>query len=274
MFHQYTTPLVVSSSIAAGAKNVSADGSTFDVVMEEPLLIPSDAFDCSVEVQEATVWWTTPNISAALGNNKFYVEHDASNYVITIIDGLYSANSLSETIERELIELTGEPGLLTISGDDPTQRVNLNFAVVDMQVDFDQPDTPRLLLGFDARLVPLAGLTTAEQHEISDSVAAFNQVDHFLIHSDIVNSGIRVDGKFNRTIVKVSIDVHPGSQIVFRPFVPLKIDANNLIGANLDQLHFWLTDQNGVTTDTSGEIWTVSVIISYSLEKTRKLSVR
>lgn len=274
MSHTYTIPLLVSSSAQAGAVNVSSDGSRFEIVLEQPLRIPHDAFDCSVEVQEATVWWTTPNISAALGNNQFYFEEGGNNHVLVIADGLYSASSLSETLEREIVEASGLTGLLILVGDGPTQRVNLNLETAGLQVDFTPADTPRDLLGFNAGLVPPGGVTTGEEHTLGDNVAAFNSVDHFLIHSDLVNSGIRVDGDFNRTIARVSISVSPGSQIVMEPNNPVRVDGNNLIGNSRERIAFWLTDQDDRPADTNGEIWTATVILRFNTDRKRKLSIR
>lgn len=230
--------------------------------------VPADSIDCMVEVQDASVWWTTPNISAALGNNILRVEEGGNNHVLTIPDGLYSVASLSTTIERELVEASGISGLLTVTADDPTQKVNLNFAVALMQVDFNAADTPRDLLGFNAGDVP-AILTTGEQHELGDNIAAFNMLDYYLIHSDIVRQGMRNDGRYYRTIAKVDVTEHPGSQILYQPFNPVRMDASNLIGSCIDKLTFWLTDQSNVPVETNGEDWSATVVVSY----TRKFSV-
>jgi len=268
MIARKTFPIIASSSVLAGAINKTANGSSFEIAFEDPVHVPANALSCYVSVHEATVWWTVPNVSAAIGNNRLYVQEGGNNHVLVIPDGLYSVQGLSDAIERELVEASGIAGLLALTSDEATQHVNVDYAVALMQLDFTQPDTPRTILGFDSRLVPLA-LTAGEQHELGDNVAAFNSLDHFLIHGDLVRRGIRTDGTFNRTIAKVSIDKHPGSQIIYSPYNPLRMEARNLIGASMDRMTFWLTDQNNVPADTHGEDWTVTVVIAYDV----KLSV-
>jgi hypothetical protein len=59
-------PLFVSSAKAGGA----SDGS-FDVRFSPPLTIPEDAKNCTIEIQQAEVPFTTPNVTAA--NNTLVV---------------------------------------------------------------------------------------------------------------------------------------------------------------------------------------------------------
>lgn len=260
-----TLTIIADSAEAAGASNVTADGSHFEIALEEPIEVPAEATHCTAEVQEATVWWTTPNLSAALGNNMFHIVHAAATHDLIIPDGLYSVETLSSALEREVVEATGVAGLFTLEGDGPTQKVNIGFSIAGLRMDFNPGDTPRLLLGFDSRFVPAAGITTGEAHELGDSPAAFNMVDYFLIHSDIVNKGMRNDGTYWRTIAKVDIDVHPGSQIIHRPFNPVVMDAKRLIGASVDVIRFWLTDQLNMPTDTNNEDWSVTVVVRYTI---------
>ena len=64
--------------------------------------------------------------------------------------------------------------------------------------------------------------------------------------------------------MQVPITVSPGSQIVASPYNPLRIDANNLIGATRNRVKFWLTDQAGRAVNTNGEIWSVLIVLRYT----------
>ena len=83
----YQLPMIFSSSVLDGALNKSADGSSFSVQLDRPILVPNTAKYCWIEVQAATVWNTVPNILTGV-NDKFYLEIDDGmivvNHVITI----------------------------------------------------------------------------------------------------------------------------------------------------------------------------------------------
>ena len=57
-------PLFVSSAKAGAASNGS-----FSVNFQPPLELPESAKNATVEVQQMTVPYTAPNVSAARGNN-------------------------------------------------------------------------------------------------------------------------------------------------------------------------------------------------------------
>lgn len=47
--------MLVSSDPSAGATNISQDGSTFNIVLDEALSIPYNAINVTVEVEQSTV---------------------------------------------------------------------------------------------------------------------------------------------------------------------------------------------------------------------------
>ena len=62
-------PLFVSSAKAGAQSN-----GTFSVSFQPPLELPADAKNATIEVQQVSVPYTSPNISPLLGNNKIVVE--------------------------------------------------------------------------------------------------------------------------------------------------------------------------------------------------------
>jgi hypothetical protein len=118
-------------------------------------------------------------------------------------------------------------------------------------------------LGFDSLVYgPFAG---APLNILAPNVAAFNQVNYFLIESDLVQSGIRFNNRRTQVVTQVLIDVAPGSQIVSKPFNPPRIGARELAGAKRTNLRFRLTDQNLRAVDTNGEYFTARMVIRYLL---------
>ena len=258
--------MIVSSDPINGATNISPDGSYFEVQLQDGLKIPKDALNVNISVEEATIWWSVPNIITGQ-NDKLYITGPDTldviqNFVLTIPQGLYDLAGINEAMARELeaagAKIDPEP-LITLSPDEATQRVQMRFNYATVSIDFTQTDTPRVILGFDAQVyspVPINPI-------LAPNVASFNQVNYFLIHSDLTNKGIRFNNNYNQTIGQVLIDVSPGSQIVSRPFNPAKINAPELAGAQRTNLRFWLTDDEDRRVNTNNEYWSARIVIHY-----------
>lgn len=258
--------MIVSSDPTNGATNISPDGSYFEVQLQDGLKVPKDALNVNISVEEATIWWSVPNIITG-ENDKLYITgpntlNVVQNFVLTIPQGLYDLAGINEAMARELeaagAKIDPEP-LITFSPDEATQRVQMRFNYANVSIDFTQTDTPRVILGFAAQVyspVPTNPI-------LAPNVAAFNKVNYFLIHSDLTNKGIRFNNNYNQTIGQVLIDVAPGSQIVSRPFNPAKINASELAGATRTNLRFWLTDDEDRRVNTNNEYWSARIVIHY-----------
>jgi len=256
--------LLVSSDPLAGATNINATGSQFTVLLEEGIKVPSDALNVNLRLEEATVWWVTPNISASLGNNKLYITEGATPYVITIPDGLYDVIDLNTAIARELetagATVSPQP-LIVISADDATQKVIMDFEYNNVSVDFTQTDTFREILGFDSQV--LGPYPTAPISILADNTAAFNTIESFLFHTNLTQKGIRINNSYSQTLGQIIIDVPPGSQITSSPRHPARVSAQDLAGQIKTSLKFWLTDQENNLVDTVGEYFTGRIVIEW-----------
>jgi hypothetical protein len=260
--------MIVSSDPAAGAINISPDGSYFEIQLQDGLQIPKEALNINIAVEEATVWWVVPNIITG-ENDKMYITGPdvgdvVQNYVVTIPQGLYDLSGINQAILRELenqgAKIDPDP-LITLTPDEPTQKVEIRFSYPTVSVDFTQADTPRDILGFNSQVLgPYPG---APVSILADNVAAFNQINYFLIHSDLTNKGIRFNNNYSQTIAQVLIDVPPGSQIVSTPQNPAKINAPELGGAKRTNLRVWLTDDKDRRVNTNGEYFTARIVIHY-----------
>ena len=218
----------------------------------------------TINTQTYTV---SPNVvNQAVGSNSFsrLRAGPTALYTITIPQGLYDLSGINSAIQRELenagAQIDPNP-LITLTPDEPTQKVEMRFNYTTVEVDFTQPDTPRDLLGFaNAVYGPYGG---APINILAPNIAAFNQVNYFLIHSDLTNKGIRFNNNYNQTIGQVLIDVSPGSQIVSRPFNPARIPVPELGGAKRTNIRMWLTDDDDRRVNTNGEYWTARLVIRY-----------
>ena len=115
-------------------------------------------------------------------------------------------------------------------------------------------------MGFNATII---GPFSATTEVLAPSVAAFNQVSYFVVHSDLLTKGIRTNDSYAQTLGQVLIDVAPGSQILSRPFNPARIEAQELAGTKRSTLRFWLTDQSNRLVDTNSEYWSARIVIRY-----------
>ena len=260
--------MLVSSDPQAGASNISPDGSYFEVQLQDGLKIPSDALNVNIEVEEASVWWVVPNIITG-ENNRMYISGPntadvLTTFSITIPQGLYDLSGLNQAVLRELenigAKIDPDP-LINMTPDEATQKVAIRFNYSTVSIDFTQVDTPREILGFNA--LTYGPFPTVPTSVLAPNVAQFNQVNYFLLHSDLTNKGIRFNNNYNQTISQILIDVPPGSQITSKPFNPAKISAQELAGTNRTNLRFWLTDDRNRRVNTNGEYFTARIVIHY-----------
>src|SRR5580693_7021814 len=125
-----TFSYIFNSDPASGSQQTSADGSQFSVTLNLPIAIPNTAVDATAGVLQANIWNTSPNISAAFGNNTFTFttsQVPAGTYTFTIPDGLYSVAGLNTYLSSQFVNLGLSSTLITIGGDDSTQRSILTF---------------------------------------------------------------------------------------------------------------------------------------------------
>jgi len=260
--------MIVSSDPNAGAVNRSSDGSYFEIQLQDGLQLPAEALNVNIAVEEATIWWVVPNIITGENDTMYITGPDTldvvQNYVVVIPQGLYDLSGINQAILRDLenqgAKIDPDP-LITLTPDEPTQKVELRFDYATVSIDFTQANTPRNILGFNSAVLgPYAG---APINVLADNIAQFNQVNYFLLHSDLTNKGIRFNNNYNQTVSQVLIDVSPGSQIVSRPFNPAKISAPELAGAKRTNLRIWLTDDQDRRVNTNGEYFTARIVIHY-----------
>lgn len=235
---QFSSVLQISSR---GASNVSPSKDTFTVTLQPPLHLPRAAYNVYIQVTSAAVWNTSPNIIAGV-NDKIYTRVDSNGpwYFFTIPQGQYGVSELNSAIVRGL-QNVGLGGAWTISGDAPTQRVVINLNNQNSEIDFTQPDTPRVLMGFNSQLIVTQALT----HIYSDNEARFNNINSFSIRCDLVDSGISLNGVTAQSIATVPITAAPGSLIVYNPTNPLRIPADRLAFGPQQTITVKITDENG-----------------------------
>ena len=121
---QYNESYFFSSDPAAGALNVSSDGTQFTVQLSDPLGAPSDAKACHVGVVTGSIWNNSPNIGPGLGpagvdDNKFQYTTSTGTpgtYNITFPTGQYSIAAISSYLATAFVNNGHAANLFVIGG--------------------------------------------------------------------------------------------------------------------------------------------------------------
>ena len=260
----YTLPIILSSNPENGASNVDNNGASFEVNFEQPIIIPKDAITCYIQVDQATVWNNSPNVITGVNDTVRVRDGVFSFQDITIPQGIYTIESLTVAINLAIansVLLVG-PDSISIKGVDSTGETSIEF-LEEIQIDFTAGNGWNDILGFSDVLLPPGGLATIGDTFVSGGVASFNTVDYYLLHCDLVSRGIRINNIYTQVIDQIIIDVPPNNQIQSRPFNPVRVPAEELIGESRKNIRIWLTDDKNRFVDTNGEFYSARVVIHY-----------
>lgn len=270
---------IFSSSPSQGAKNIQDNGSRFSVQLNYPLHIEGEAKRATCEIIQANIWNTSPNISPQF-NNDLFVAYDGTQLVsIRIEKGLYDIQTLTAQLELQwdsYIASDGKTGvarkwasLFTMTGNDSTQKVSIQFENTDTKVniyiDWTQT-TLRDILGFDItslqKPVALGGSLTANY------IADFNNLNAYYLHTDLVGNGIPTNSTYSQVIAVIPVTSAPGNLIVFQGATEnLFADCNNLVGYQNSRstFSFWLTTENNQPIDMNGEEWSFTMLLKWEV---------
>jgi hypothetical protein len=253
----------LSSSPTAGAENVSADGSGFEINLNSPLAIPASAKALELCVSQAGILNTSPNISASFGNNTFRyttTTAPAGVYDIVIPDGLWSLSGLGSYLSTQFINNGHSGALFTLTGQDSTQKSVLTIASAGDSAQLaSAPNSVGPLLGFTTDVAaPVANFNA-----FSQNIAVFNRNISYTIRSNICN-GLMVNRATSGVIAAIPITARPGSRINFDPRQLTWIPCQELSGTSRTQLNFQLGNQDLAATPTAGEIYTFVVQVRWA----------
>jgi hypothetical protein len=261
--------LLVSSSPDQGALNLSEDGSSFEVKLEDPITIPDKARNIKLEVQRALIWNNFPNIYTGI-NDKIYIngpntEDVQTSFVVTIAQGSYDLQTLTNDILADL-EVQGAKStplsLISLDADVATGKVQVSLNYPTVQIEMRSWNTFHKILGLNEQLytVPVG---KSSHTFLADNVANFASVESILVHSSITSKGLSINGNYSQTIAQILPDVRSGSLIVFQPLSPLRIDCDNLKGTELQSFRVWISNEKGEAISTNGEYYSMLLKLSF-----------
>ena len=253
-----------SSSPALGATSITPDGSQFTALLPEAFQLPQNATNVTLEVNSATIWYNTFNVTEANNQFRFQRVFPAVIQTVFIPPGLYSFDALNNELTAQLT--AGGITNYRLVANQPQQRVYESFTVQANGIvqTFWPEGTFYKIAGFNLNRNTVFP-NVAPAAYAGDKTAAFNTIDYYLIHSSLVSRGIRTNGTFLQVIAQVPINAPPGSELLYEPQNPVVTPANELTGSVISQVTTLLTDSNNVPVDTRGEAYTVGVVIRWSV---------
>lgn len=253
--------VIFSSDPSNGAQQITPDGSTFAVELENNgLNIPKNAVNCNIEVINSELWWNIPNIVIGKNANFAYIQASGITKVAVIPTGLYSVSQLNSSINIAVVAETGDVNAFVLNPNSATGKIEITFKNALDTIDFSYTQSFNELLGFEEQKYSSPG---AGGSIVGPNIAQFSQVSYFLIQSDITTQGLLFNGTYDNIIAKVLITSQPGSQILYQPTNPTLINADNLIADRRRRYQFSLLTNKKERANTNGEYWSVQLRISY-----------
>ena len=271
-------PSIPLYALSSKGENVSELGSSFTYRFKTPLQIPS-GIECTMSLNQTSLWYVQPNISAALGNNRLVVGYstiengNGGQFTLEFEDGLYRLSALQAALKNKLYALNNM-GLGVLTGDEITlvadnaQRkivfsVKPTEATGDISLYFTN-STMAGFLGFNSNVDEeidyedggIGGNVTVED------TAKFNaELSYFILNCSLSDGSYDSGGNFNgsRVARMFPININPGSQLVHIPVNPVQC-STNCNGQTLSSCTFSITNQHGTLQDMRGEEFSALVV--------------
>ena len=267
----------ISSDPALGALSKSVDGSSFSINLNENGLgIPRRAQSVTLEVLGAEMWYNTSNITTR--NNQIGITSGGITRNVSIEPGLYSIDTLQGGFERA-IKATLDTVLInslfylvnnvstcyiTFVGNQALNKVEINITTTvsnTINLDFTINNSMAGLLGFDNTFYQITPNTTITLIGLNTPV--FNSFNYYLIQSNMVSNGIRINATYQNIIAKIKVTCSPNQQNIYDPVNPVVNLTPELAGDVRKQFRFTLLDSNLNFVDTKGELWSATLRLTY-----------
>ena len=181
------------------------------------------------------------NITSA--NNVIpYFDSLSTWYDIILPPGAYGIDQINTEIERQLaekFEFTVSPIVLEANKSTLGSIIHLSDGY---KIDFTQPNTPRVILGFDPIILSNSYITSQRKVSIID-------IHRIHLCCDCIIGSIR-NGFSSNILFSVILNEPPGAKIVREPNLIL---YKHIYKLKLDSISFWLEDDDGNQVDMHGE---------------------
>ena len=251
MYHP-NIQLLVSSNPESGSSNLSNNGSMCQLRLSPPIHI-SQEYKATMKLLKASIWNTIANIDQTLYNNNVLVFNNGGpNLVLTLPTGLYSVAGLNTAINDFLVNngLTNNACLL--NGIEATGNISVQFNVNTLRIIWTN-STIATFLGW-TQASPNTGPGPVGFTYTSPNSANFNSVNTVVIHCSICTGSYFSNRGGSDIIGSVSLTSRPGS-LNYSEFINPVESLINI--RNVDNITFYLTDENNRPINTGGEYFTL-----------------
>jgi hypothetical protein len=254
--------LILDSNTNTGAINKSSDGASFSIQFGEPLLIPSNAINPTLDVEESAIWYSTPNVydSGTNQNNNFRIIRisDAQVFNLTIPAGLYSVISMQNAMNQAIKDANVTPlDVIQLIANDSLGKVEM-IILTGFEIVFASPNSLGPILGFQTDITYSSSVINVGQF-----VPQLNALNYYLVQCSLVQDGIRFNNEFRQIIETVLIDVAPRELIITRPFHPPTIQIDHLAGQPISSIRTTLLQDNLQPANTDGENYYVRLSLRW-----------
>ena len=286
MLYKVEIPLFLHSDGAA--ETLSATAGSFDkfrVGFNPPLKVPRNAIQPTIALIGFDSFYTYPNLTSAAqlrftatGSGTFGAVSGVAQ-TVSFPKGLYSVAAIQGILSDYLVASTLSDTLLTISGNDATQKVTFvasGLAAGDTLV-IDAGNTSDellVLLGFTqsadgAAVTSVATMTgvagTTSQLVEAPFVANFgDSLSHVNVHTSLSSGGIGISGTSTDVVGAIVPNTGVGGQITYQAPFPLHCSCEHLRGSTTTSATFYITNQNNVPLDTNGDHWSLQLLLSWA----------
>jgi len=185
-------------------------------------------------------YYSFPNVDATNNNFKYSPDNGVTWTDITIPEGSYEFDKISEVIEANL-RAQGHTKGITITPNPSTFRTELRIAE-NYKVDFTTPNSIRTVLGFNAKVYT---------HGINDSEDIVNilNVTNLKVTSDIIGNSYENGSKCN-VMYRFFPNTSPGHKIIENPPFLIYLPV---LPRTISSMETKLLDQNDKLINLRGE---------------------
>jgi len=201
-----------------------------------------------------SLWYSWYNVSAEIGNNKFYYNNGSLDRVLTIPDGQYGISALNSTIKVLISAVGDNSDNIKIEGNYNTLKVEIT-QLNGYVVQFPSVSSLYKIFGFYVNQVLVAGVNVSSvQPDITLGIDALS------INCSILDSRYNITNNSTSTsLILLNVNVSPGSSInavVASPtYLPIAVSGN------INSLQFTITSQDGTEVNLNGENVSLSLHI-------------
>jgi hypothetical protein len=255
-----TVTLSFNSAAPNARSNPGSPGETFTVAMSPLTLSPNVRY--GVRLVQAQFSYAFPNVAST--NNTFVYTKDALDYTVTIPDGLFTLDDLSQEINHQMALLThggiGSP-VFSLGGSNATSIVGLytNAGHTGYRVRWDLSTLGAELLGFPVTM-PLLAENTGVRIEWAPMEASMTLgVDTLVISASGLASGTYTNGTPGPSLCHIPLaGVVPNS---FHAYVPRQPTHAALANHVFSEVTLSMSDGLGRPLSCRGLAWGVTIAI-------------